>query len=231
MSRLGFVTGLQIEADQLRKAARRFHLPEIPPIAVSGARPAQAYDGAVQLAKQYGVGHIVSFGIAGGLHPDLQTGDIIVANTILNTFGDSFPGTAPWLERLQRHIGGIVRSGVVLGDDRVAASIFKKAEFHERYLADVIDMESHMAARAARERGVPVTAVRVVADPADFGIPPSALHGVGPNGERRPFAVMRLALKNPREIPALIELGQVSNAAMRQLRKAAEILLDPNPVD
>ncbi len=72
-----------------------------------------------------------------------------------------------------------------------ACSVAAKATLRAASGALAIDMESAAVAEAAAEAGVPFLVLRVIADPADRAIPPVALHGVAPDGSRRPWAVLR----------------------------------------
>jgi hypothetical protein len=66
--------------------------------------------------------------------------------------------------------------------------------------------------------------VRVIADPAESGLPHAALAGLGPNGETRPFAVLAGLARRPWEVPALIRVGLDSHAALSVLREALVVL-------
>jgi len=57
-----------------------------------------------------------------------------------------------------------------------------KAKLYAATRASAADMESHVAARAARSRGLPFAALRVVSDAADRTLPPAACVALNPSG-------------------------------------------------
>ncbi|MBV8703468.1 MAG: hypothetical protein JO118_07120, partial [Acetobacteraceae bacterium] len=72
--RIGIVTGLAAEARIVRRLGW--------PVAVGGGTPAGAYAAAGGLAGQ-GATALVSFGLAGGLHPALNAGALLIPEAIL----------------------------------------------------------------------------------------------------------------------------------------------------
>ena len=119
---------------------------------------------------------------------------------------------------------------MIYGSDLVVSRTDDKARLFTDYGVRAVDMESHGVARAAREAGLPFLIVRAIADPADRTIPPAALAGLGPDGEQRPFAVMLAMLRNPAQVPALIQLARDAKTAMRRLAAAAPSVVNSAPV-
>ncbi len=81
MTRLGVVTGMVAEA--------RCRPPPGDAIeaAFSGGDPARALSGAARLVAE-GARALLSFGIAGGLDPALDPGDLVVADTVVAPGGE-----------------------------------------------------------------------------------------------------------------------------------------------
>ncbi len=112
-----------------------------------------------------------------------------------------------------------VTSGVLYGSDAIIDSVAAKSELFASSAAVAVDMESHGAARAAAEAGVPFIAVRAIADPADRALPLAALGAVAPDGSTRVLKTLWEAAKAPGQFPALMQLGSDSNKALARLRR------------
>ena len=111
-------------------------------------------------AMAAGCGGLISFGVAGGLAPGLKPGSCVIGSSVLD--GDvTRPTDARWSQRLMRMIPGSVL-GAIAGVGEPLAFASEKQELHEKTGALIVDMESHVVARAAAQHGVPVAAIRVV---------------------------------------------------------------------
>ena len=61
---------------------------------------------------------LISFGIAGALAPELRTGDLIIADTVMNDIGEIWRTHEPWVETLVRAIEeGDGRGALDAGDE------------------------------------------------------------------------------------------------------------------
>lgn len=217
---IGVVTGLAVEADCLRKAARHT---EPPIIFVAGASAERARTGALRLAEN-GAAGLLSFGLAGGLDPAIRPGTIILAHAVAAADGSVYTTDKAWRARLLAEIGDRlrIREGVIAGRDRPALSVAEKRALFAATHAAAVDMESHAVAAVARTYSLPFLALRAVADPARRRIPAAALAGLGPDGTVKPDAVLAALLARPWEIPGLIGLTRQTRAATRSLRRVAD---------
>jgi hopanoid-associated phosphorylase len=227
VSRLGIVTGLIAEADRLTAAARSLPEPVRPLIAAVGGDTAKA-ETAVRGFARAGVAGLVSFGIAGGLDPTLVPGDIVLADRVLAPAGNAYLTDESWRLVVAAALAGAgpVRHGAVAGVEVALARPADKAALHVRTAALAVDMESHAVAVAAAEAGLPLLVLRAVADPVGRAIPSSALAGIGPDGRRRPFAVLAGLVARPWQVAGLMRIAGDSAAAMHSLTIAAAVLLD-----
>ncbi len=216
---------MAVEAALISKAS--CSLPEVsrPLIAVVGGDSNKAENAARHFADA-GVAGLVSFGIAGGLDPSLQPGDIVLAGSIWSPDGTITPTHAERRKSVAGELSATmkVNQGAIAGSDFAVTSVAAKAKLYERSGAIAVDMESHGVARAARALKLPIIVMRSIADPASRSIPEAALVGIGPNGERRPFAVFGQLIKKPYQFGALIRVARDSNRAFKSLRKAAPII-------
>jgi hopanoid-associated phosphorylase len=175
-------------------------------------------------AMAAGCGGLISFGVAGGLSPELKPGTCVIGSSIIDE-DDEQATDARWAQRLTRLIPGSARGAIVGVREPIAHSEAKR-DLHARTGAIAVDMESHVVARAAARHGVPLAAIRVVVDPVERTIPRSALAGSLPDGTIDPLAVMRSLARYPRDLLGLIRMSLDARAARATLVRGA-VLLGP----
>jgi len=158
---------------------------------------------------------IISIGIAGALASGLRPGDWILASAVRD--GEEIWLTdAAWRARLAALLPG-AKEGVQLGRDTMVARAVEKAALHRATGAVGVDMESHLAARAARRHGLCFAVARVVSDAADRDLPVAAQRGMRPDGGMDIAAVLCALAADPRQLPALIRTGWEAEKAFRAL--------------
>jgi adenosylhomocysteine nucleosidase len=105
MTRLALISALHEELSALlpllahthaeQHAGRRFHLGRLGPhevvLVLSGIGKVAAACTATQLAERFGVERMVFTGVAGGLHPLVQVGDVVLADELLQHDLDASP--------------------------------------------------------------------------------------------------------------------------------------------
>jgi adenosylhomocysteine nucleosidase len=145
---------------------------------------------------------IVSFGVAGGLAPHLHTGTCVVGSMIISGT-TRFMTDNSWSRNLLQAIPDAVY-GPILGVSAPVARPEAKRALHRSTGALAVDMESHVVARIAAARALPMTAVRVITDSAKRELPPVALTAMRANGTIDIAAVIRSMMKAPSELPLLM---------------------------
>ncbi len=159
----------------------------------------------------------LSFGLAGGLDPELAVGDLVCAREVWD--GErGFPTDPIWTARIAEATGATIVDRI-LGRDAVAAGRTIKASLHARTGAAVVDMESHLLARWAYEDDTPLAVLRAVSDGAGDTLPSSALAGFG-GARPKVGAVLRRLAVRPGELPALIGTARQVDRGLRRLAAA-----------
>lgn len=158
---------------------------------------------------------IVSFGFAGGLMADLPPGSCVIARGVL-ALGEGFVADPAWGDRILAAVPTATYADLA-GVDRAIQLPAEKRALHSRTGAVAVDMESHIAARVARDRHLPFAAIRVVIDPVERNVPKSALAGHGSDGSAHARAVAAALLRRPRDIPAVLRLAYDAWGASRAL--------------
>lgn len=165
---------------------------------------------------------IVSFGVAGALSPRLRPGDCVLASQVSD--GDAvLVSHTPWLRAASTKLPD-AEIGTIAGSAAIIASAADKATLYRRTGALAVDMESHVAARAAAARGLPFIAIRTISDAADQALPPAALAAMTAEGGLDGFAIARSVLSNPLQIPALIRTGRDSEKAFAALLRSRSLI-------
>jgi hopanoid-associated phosphorylase len=168
---------------------------------------------------------VVSFGVAGGLSPALRPGTCIIGSAILfetdrinriDTHDD-------WSQKLLQTIPGAV-PGLLFGVPGPVVHPQAKAALYMKTGAIAVDMESHIVGGVAAAHGVPMAAIRVIADPAARAIPVSALAAMRPNGTTDIAAMIWSMLKRPADLPAVVRTALDARAARATLLRGRQLL-------
>lgn len=163
-----------------------------------------------------GASGIISFGIAGGLAPDLVAGNWVVASGVRS--GKNVIATdRAWAQTLLEILPNAVHAHV-LGTDSVIASPLEKFRLYDETGAAAVDMESHIAAEIAAEHRIPFVACRVIIDAAHRALPPAATLGLRLDGTPDVSAVFRSVWQDPHQLPDLIRVAFDHHTARRALR-------------
>lgn len=210
------VTGLDREA---RVIAR----PEI--ITVVGGGDRCALDVRIRKALEAGARRILSIGVCGALSPTLRVGDCVVATEVV-AGTERFATNADWTRELTAQIPGS-RLGVLAGSDTIVGSRTDKQRLHGETTAVAVDMESHVAAKVAREHALPFAALRVVSDSHRQSLPPAALVAMSQHGKIDVRAVLRSLAWRPTQIPALIRTAWEAEKAFQALIRCRHVLGAP----
>ncbi len=165
---------------------------------------------------------IISFGVAGGLDPELMPGQWVVASAVVSD-RELHAVDPRWSERLLDALPG-ARHATIAGVDAPVSDPRAKRVLHARTGAVVADMESHLAARIAAAHGLPFTACRVIVDPADRSLPPAALVSLRSNGMLNFAAMLRSVAGQPAQVPGLIRLAVDVTIARTALRRGRALL-------
>lgn len=160
---------------------------------------------------------LVSFGVAGGLDPGLRPGDCVVATAVIAE-DRRLPTDPNWSHRVAQMLPGSV-AGDILGvaDPLLDPSV--KNLVHRRTGAVAVDMESHIVARVAAARDVPLLAIRVVTDPAQRIVPRSAIAALQTDGSLSVMRMLRSLIGMPGDLRGLWQAMIDLRAARATLRE------------
>jgi len=168
----------------------------------------------------------VSFGIAGGLLPNLSPGSCIIGSEIIS--GAARLATdLNWSKLLLQAIPDAIY-GRIVGVSYPVAHPEAKRALYAKSGAVVVDMESHIVASVAAANRQPFAAIRVVIDPAERELPQAALAAIRPNGTIDIIAMMRSVLGHPGKSCALAQTmrdGLAAHVTLRRIRRSLGAVL------
>lgn len=167
---------------------------------------------------------LISFGIAGGLAPELEAGTVVVSGEVVSE-------RSHWAAELRhrRRLSEFARSigaveGPVFGARSVLATQLGKQRVWATTRAIVADLESEIVARTATALGIPFIVLRTVADTAQRDLPPAALIPLRGNGRPHLSRVLAETLRRPSHLAEMIELARATRNALGALVGPARAL-------
>ncbi len=196
------VVGMAAEA----RIARRLGWP----VAIAGGT-ASGVGAAANGLIERGCTGLISFGLAGGLDPELRPGAMVVPTEVI-TGGQRYPADI----ELSRMLGGPTPH-IMLGAEAIVASVVDKTRLWQQTGAAAVDLESGAVARVAALHGIPFAVLRAICDPAERALPPAALAGLDARGAIAIWRVLAAIVVRPAQLPALIALAAEAATARRSL--------------
>jgi adenosylhomocysteine nucleosidase len=192
-------------------------------LAVSGMGPNAARSAAQRLIDA-GATSLVSWGMAGGLDPDLEAGALCVPREIIAADGSRLWTARCWQESLSSSVpaGRRVGNDALLTAEYALETPADKRAARQATGACAVDMESSAIAQVAEAHGVPFIAVRVIVDTARDGIP-QAVAGASRAGKLRMGRLIFGLMRSPLEIASLLRLARRYRVALRSLRAVAAL--------
>jgi adenosylhomocysteine nucleosidase len=209
-------------------------------IVIVGAGDAAALSAKLEAAIAAGADRVISLGLAGAINIAMEVGDVVVGvSAVYPGTGDTVAVCDPaWRDRLfealtepsvESSIGSRpfalsppfrVDYGRFAWSPTAVGRFADKASLRKTTGADVVDEESFISGLVAKAHGLPWAALRVVLDLASFELPPAALVRLTAAGADDMGAILVSILRDPWEIPELVELAVMSATALSNLRAA-----------
>jgi adenosylhomocysteine nucleosidase len=167
---------------------------------------------------------LVSFGIAGGLSPELKAGTVIVSGEVISEAQHwaNEPGLRRRLSQFARSIGAV--EGLVLGASSILATQIEKRHAWAATRALAVDLESEIVARIATALGIPFIVLRTIADTARRDLPPASLIPLDADGKPHVLRVLAAVLRRPVQLTGMIGLAQETRIALSALIGPARAL-------
>lgn len=165
-----------------------------------------------------GAAGIASYGMTGALADGLAIGDWVVADRLSGAI--EIECDPAWRVALAARLPG-ARVGGFFADGRMIDTVAEKLALGERHAALAVDMESHVAAAVAAERGLPFAIVRCVSDGARHLLPHAITVSMRPDGGVDTQAMLRSLARRPAQVADVARTTAGFARAMRELKRGA----------
>ncbi len=182
-------------------------------VAQLGVGPASSQRMTESALARFSVDHVVVSGIAGGLHPTLTIGTVIIPESVLDVGSGRRYESAP--------MEGVERKGLIATADHLIMDATRLAEL-EALGVVAMEMESAGVAAACEAAGVPWTTFRVISDRPDDGLTDDTIMSLlRPDGTPDVLAAIRLMVSHPSRIAGMARLARDSTRAASKAARAA----------
>ncbi len=229
MSRLGIIVALPAEAKSLYSKKLKVALPiEIQKdifLCLSGI----GYDAAQTAAKKLlalKVDALISWGVAGAIDSTVNSGDLILAKSIINQ--DKQCLISPeWRERILSYLqksSSRVLTGNIASSKTICATIADKNNLVTATGALGVDMESAAIVETALAHQLDCLVIRAVADNANTAIPKAVLEHTDNMGKPRIVRFVWSCLLKPSQIRELFNLARAYQISLKSLSNIASDL-------
>jgi len=157
------------------------------------------------VVRELEVDHVALIGIAGGLGADVQIGDLLVPEVVVDY--DTGQETHP------TPLGGSVPKGRLM----TSGELIVDYDILRRLAADgaaAIDMETSAVGAVCEREGVPWSVFRGISDHIRDGLVDDSVSSLAkPDGSANVGAVLKFLVRRPWRIPRLAKLGKDMNTA------------------
>jgi adenosylhomocysteine nucleosidase len=194
----------------------------------TGVGKQRAADVALKTIEQFAPDKLLSIGYAGGLVPNLEVSDLIVADKIIDVESSAeFVPDPQWLQSALNFPAPEnykVISGKLVTADKVIHSPLDKKEFGERFSAEAVEMETSAIAKVASDKNLPFLSVRAISDSVEQEILDSSSY-LGSDGEISKLKAGWYVLTHPGSISSALSLRSQTQLATRTMTEFVSYLL------
>ena len=203
------LTGLRRELLDIETATGVHPQVEFQVLGVGPDRAGASLTALLEISRSQ-IDSVLFVGVAGGVEPSLETGDLLLAdryalqNGAAQGAGQAIRPDTQMLQAAQQaalDLSVPVYDGGSLTVDHLVLEPVERQELLTQYQIQSVNMEDYRAAEAAQKAGVPFLSVRVVLDTASQRLP-----GYLPGLAKSPYKVLTNVLLQPWRIPTMLRL-------------------------
>lgn len=194
----------------------------------TGIGAKQTHKALTQVLSELKTAALLFVGFAGSTSPLAKTGALILGEKVVDTdTGESFMADADLLAGakeackvggLEHHVGGMATVGKIICNPHEKASI---GILHNSL---ALDMEVAVAAKIAKQQGIPFLAVKAVLDPLEMELP-DLKDCIDDEGGAKPLMLMGHLVKTPGDMMKLPQLQYCASQARESINQFVEAYL------
>ena len=164
------------------------------------------------VVRELDADHVALIGIAGGLGADVQIGDLLVPEVVVDYDTGHQTHPTPLAGAVAK--GRLMTSGELILDYDILRSLAADG-------AAAIDMETSAVGAVCEREGVPWSVFRGISDHIRDGLIDNSVSSLAkPDGSANVGAVLKFLVRRPWRIPRLAKLGKDMNTAATVAAKA-----------
>lgn len=158
---------------------------------------------------------VLACGFAGALQPQMSVGDVVMANSLVDTHGQELTVDVSMEEDRDKglYVGRVVTA------DHMVRSVDEKKDLAEQHQAVAVDMESLAVAQVCSDAKTRFLCIRAISDDMSADLPPEVTAVLGSSGTMRLGAAVGAVWKRPGSVKDMWKLRE-------QAQRAAERLAD-----
>lgn len=181
------------------------------------------------------VSAIAVMGVSGGLNPDLNVGDIVLADGIIEETGyqaQEVRKTDLLCTDIAYHTlknaGFSIYRGTIISTKQPLLTQQEKESIHQKSNALAVDMECSAIAHASKDASIPLFVMRAVSDSATTTISEALFDSLNPKGTIRWLKLFGMLFRRPYLLSDLVERGKEFHSALRVLKRGWRLLIENN---
>jgi len=180
---------------------------------ITGIGTEAAITATERMLDAFEVDHVIVVGIAGGVGPTVDIGDLVVPEVVID--GDGGPAYR------QTQLGEVAPSGTIITSDQFGYEDGDLERFMQTGVVG-LDMETASIAAVCERRGVPWSAFRAISDRGDDDtVDKEVLEMAGADGGGDLKGILKYLVRKPWKIPHLARLAKGSKFATERAADAA----------
>ena len=225
---IGILVALPIEAkflnSWLKKSKNKSKNKFI--IKTTGVNPKKTQEATKQLIEK-GVTSLISWGTAGSIEQNLESGNIIIPEYI-QTFSTVIKTSTELNKKIYDLIKNkdIISQGNIVHTEIIIDSIQQKKLLSNEFdNAVAIDMESFIIADLARRNNIPFSAIRIIVDTFDMALPRCISQSINKRGKLSYVNLIKNLAKDKDQITDLRLLSNSYKIAKPILNETASVII------